>query len=53
MPLDHLPALPLGATYSWPSGADPAAASAANNAKMMDCDGDMFQTSRFDNRTIA
>jgi hypothetical protein len=41
--LNHIPALPLGATYSWPSGADPAATSEANNAKMTDCDRVMIQ----------
>ena len=41
--LNHIPALPLGATYSCPSGADPAATSAANNAKTTDFDGDMIQ----------
>jgi len=41
--LDHIPALPLGAKYSCPAGADPAATSEANNAKMTDFGRDMIK----------
>jgi hypothetical protein len=41
--LNHIPALPVGATYSCPSGADPAATRAANSAKTTDFDRDIIK----------